>query len=77
MTPTSPALPATEPQRRPRGRRIIPLALLVLAFLDLRTDLQLLADHVTLTAVAEAIRNHPLAVMVLLITPSLWRRYRG
>jgi hypothetical protein len=53
------------------------VALLVLALLDLRTDLHLLADHFTLTAVAEAIRNHPLAVMVLLLTPSLWRRYRG
>jgi hypothetical protein len=77
MTPTSTGLPATEPLRRPRSRRIIPVALLVLALLDLRTDLQLLADHFTLTTVAEAIRNHPLAVMVLLITPSLWRRYRG
>jgi hypothetical protein len=77
MTPTIPALPATEPLRRPRRRLIIPVALLVLALLDLRTDLHLLADHFTLTAVAEAIRNHPLAVMVLLLTPSLWRRYRG
>ena len=77
MTPTSPGLPSTEPLRRPRSRRIIPLVLLVLSLLDLRTDLQLLADHFTLTAVAEAIRNHPLAMMVLLITPSLWRRYGG
>ena len=47
------------------------------AFLDLRVDLQLLSDHFTLTALAEAIRHHPLAVVVLLFAPSLWRRYRG
>jgi hypothetical protein len=77
MTPSATGLTASEPLRRPRSRRIIPLAMLVLALLDLRVDLQLLADHFTLTALAEAIRNHPLAVLVVLLTPSLWRRYRG
>jgi hypothetical protein len=55
----------------------MPLILLLLALLDLRVDFQLLADHFTFTTLAEAIRTHPLAVAVLMFTPSLWRRYRS
>jgi hypothetical protein len=77
MIPTSVGLPSTDPLPRRRGGRIVPLLLCLLAFLDLRVDLQLLSDHFTLTALAEAIRHHPLAVVVLLFAPSLWRRYRG
>jgi hypothetical protein len=35
-----------------------------------------LFDHLTLTSLIEAVRTHLLAVMVLLFTPSLLRRYR-
>ena len=45
--------------------------LLILAIYDLRIELQLLADHFTLTALNAAISNHPLAVVVLLIIPLL------
>ena len=65
------------PRRRRGGWPLIPLVLLVLALLDLRVELLLLADHLTLTSLAEAIRSHLLAVAVLLFTPSLWRRYRA
>ena len=61
------------------GRRrfpLVPLLLALLALLDLRVELQLLFDHVTLTSFSEAVRSHLLAVMVLLFTPSLFRRYR-
>jgi hypothetical protein len=71
MTTAAPPRP-----QRQRGFPLMPLILLVLAVLDLRIDLQLLADHFTFTALAEALRNHPLAVAVLLFSPSLWRRYR-
>jgi hypothetical protein len=77
MIPTSTGLLSNDGLPRRRGRRIVPVALCLLAILDLRVDLQLLTDHFTLTALAEAIRNHLLAVFVLLATPSLWRRYRG
>ena len=63
--------------RRRAANPLIPLVLLLLALLDLRVDLRLLLDHFTLTSLAEAVRFHPLAVMVLLLTPSLWRRYGG
>ncbi len=62
----------------PNRRRtpFVPLLLALLALLDLRVELQLLFDHLTLTSLTEAVRSHLLAVMVLLLTPSLLRRYR-
>ena len=54
----------------------MPLLLALLALFDLREELRLLADHLTLTAVLALVREHPLAVLVLLLLPSLWRRYR-
>jgi hypothetical protein len=54
----------------------VPLLLGLLALLDLRQELLLLADHITLTALMNALRSHPLAIAVLLLLPSLWRRYR-
>ena len=62
----------------PSRRRtpLVPLLLALLALLDLRVELQLLFDHLTLTSLIEAVRTHLLAVMVLLFTPSLLRRYR-
>ena len=61
---------------RRRGFPLVPLLLALLALLDLRVELQLLFDHLTLTSLTEAVRNHLLAVMVLIFTPSLMRRYR-
>jgi hypothetical protein len=58
------------------GRPLVPLLLGLLALLDLRQELQLLADHITLTALMNTLRSHPLAIAVLLLLPSLWRRYR-
>lgn len=55
---------------------LVPLLLGLLALLDLRTELRLLSDHLTLTAVLFMLRAHPLAVAVLALLPSLWRRYR-
>ncbi|MCX5967836.1 MAG: hypothetical protein NTV57_09395 [Cyanobacteria bacterium] len=62
----------------PQGQRswsLLPPLLLLLALGDLRIDLQLLLDHFTVTTLVTAIRSHPLAVVVLLAQPSLWRRY--
>jgi hypothetical protein len=58
------------------ARPLVPLLLGLLALLDLRQELLLLADHITLTALMNALRSHPLAIAVLLLLPSLWRRYR-
>jgi hypothetical protein len=55
----------------------LPFLLAVLALWDLRDDLLLLLDRPTLTAVFYLLRSHPLAVLVLLSQPSLWRRYRS
>ena len=56
--------------------RGLPLLLIVLALVDLRTELLLLLDHFTFTSLFYGIRHHALAVVVLLASPSLWRRYR-
>jgi len=55
----------------------LPLLLAVLALWDLRDDLLLLLDRPTFTAGFYLLRSHPLAVLVLLLQPSLWRRYRS
>ena len=58
-----------------RSQRWIPLLLLLLALSDLRTELRLLADQVTLTTLVFAVRHHFLAVVVLVLQPSLWSHY--
>ena len=63
------------PQQR-RSAQWFPLLLIALAIGDLRTELILLADHFTLTGLSYAIRDHQLAIIVLLSSISLWRRYR-
>lgn len=70
MTP--PGSGGTSP-RRP-SLPVVPLLLAALALLDLRVELQLLADHFTLSALWFAILGHPLAVAVLLLLPGLGRR---
>lgn len=55
---------------------LVPALLLILALADLRVELQLLLDRFTVTALVNALVSHPLAVLVLLLQPSLWRRYR-
>lgn len=54
----------------------MPVLLGLLALLDLRVELQLLADHFTFSSLAAAIRNHLLATAVLLLLPSLLHKYR-
>ena len=62
--------------RRSLRGSIVPILLALLALLDLRVELQLLADHFTLSSLAAAVRNHLLATAVLLLLPSLLRHYR-
>lgn len=57
-----------------RRRPLIPLLLVALAFWDLRLELRLLSDHFTWASFGAAVGQHPLAVAVLLLAPSLWRR---
>lgn len=72
----SPSSSASAPEALRSSRfHLLPPLLLLLALLDLRTELLLLADHFTLTSLLTAITSHPLAVVVLLAQPSLWRRY--
>ena len=52
----------------------VALLLAALALYDLRVDLQLLWEHFTWTALLAGFTAHPLAVAVLLLTPSMMRR---
>ncbi len=65
-----------QPVRPTLARWGVPLLLALLALLDLRVELRLLLDHLTLTALLNAIAAHPLAVAVLVLTPELLRRQR-
>ena len=60
--------------RRPLQLPLVPILLVLLALLDLRAELQLLADHFTWTSLSRIPLHHPLAVAVLLLTPALLRR---
>ena len=68
-------MPERAATARVRSQRWIPLLLLLLALSDLRTELRLLADQLTLTALIFAVRHHFLAVVVLMLQPSLWSHY--
>jgi len=74
--PLDPPNSAPGDQRPRGGSPLVPLLLLLLALFDLRIELQLLIDHLTFTTLMMAIRSHLLAVVVLLLQPSLWRHYR-
>ena len=68
-------VPSADPIVRRRARPLVPLVLLLLALFDLRVEFLLLADGFTLTTLIAAIRNHWLAIAVLVFQPSLWRQY--
>ena len=63
--------------RKPWQIPTLPVILAVLALIDLRVELRLLFDHVTITSVLAALWGHPLAVAVLATQPSLWRHYQS
>ncbi len=58
------------------GVPLVPLVLLLLALLDLETEIRLLIDHFTVTTLFTAIQTHLLPTTTLLLLPSLWRRYQ-
>ena len=62
--------------RRPLQLPLVPVLLALLALLDLRAELQLLADHFTVASLVEIPRHHPLAIAVLLFTPWMIQRTR-
>ncbi len=54
----------------------IPLLLLILSLVDLKSEFRLLLDHFTFTTLLVAIQSHLLAVTVLALMPSIWRMYQ-
>ena len=65
----------SEGRRRAVKARWFPILLILLALSDLRTEVLLLSDQFTITGLGYAIRHHQLAVLVLLGSGSLWRRF--
>ena len=65
----------SERRRRAVTARWFPILLILLAIGDLRTEILLLSDQFTMTGLGYAIWHHQLAVLVLLGSGSLWRRF--
>ena len=68
-------MPDPLPGPSQHGERWFPLLLLLLALYDLRVELLLLRDHITLTGLSYAVRHHLLAIVIIVAMPSLLRRY--
>lgn len=68
--------PAAPSMKRRSSLPLVPLLLGLLALLELRVELQLLAERFTFSALWFALSGHPLAVAVLAFTPWMLRRYR-
>ena len=65
----------SERRRRAVPARWFPILMILLAIGHLRTEVLLLSDQFTITGLGYAIRHHQLAVLVLLGSGSLWRRF--
>ncbi len=60
----------------PNKRKLyIPILLVILAILDLRSELLILLDHLTIISIVYAVKHHLLAVSIILFSPSLFRVY--
>ena len=55
----------------------LPIILICLSIYDLRIDLSLLFDFFTWTTVLYTIKEHPLAITVLLIVPNLFNSLKN
>ena len=55
---------------------LVPVVLVLLALLELRSEFLLLSDHFTLAAVIAAVRRHQLPIGVLVLAPELFHRFR-
>ena len=54
-------------------KKSIPIGLFLFALIDLRTEIRILFDHFTLTSLAYSIKHHPLAILVIICTPLLFK----
>ena len=61
--------------RRKSIKSFIPIILVLLAFLDIRTELLIILDHLTVTSLIYTVKYHLLAITVLLVSPSLFQAY--
>ncbi len=57
------------------SRLYIPTILLLLSLLDLRTEIKILLDHLTLTSLIYTVKHHILAVSIIISSPSLFKVY--
>ncbi len=53
----------------------IPIILVFLSILDLKTELTILFDHLTITSLIYTIKHHLLAITVIILSPSLFKAY--
>mgnify|MGYP001444004500 CR=1 FL=1 len=55
--------------------KLVPIILLLLAVFDLRIEIRLLIDHLTFTSILYSIKEHTLAIAILVFSPSLFKVY--
>ncbi len=55
--------------------KLVPIILLLLAVFDIRNEIRLLIDHLTFTSILYCIREHSLAIAILVFSPSLFKVY--
>tara|TARA_Y100001968_G_C19442824_1_gene763533 strand:+ start:3955 stop:4161 length:207 start_codon:yes stop_codon:yes gene_type:complete len=54
---------------------IIPLLLIILSLLELRNEIKLLLDHFTFISLIFAIKENPLPIIILLLSPQMIKKY--
>ena len=54
-------------------KKSIAICLFLFALIDLRTEIRILLDHFTFTSLAYSVKHHPLAILVLICTPLLFK----
>ncbi len=51
--------------------KLLPLLMILIAVWDLRTEIQIIFEHFTFTALIFCINHHPFSVLVLMASPSI------
>ena len=60
-----------------KSQKFIPFILLIIAVHDLRGEIRILLDHVTITSIIYSVKSHPLSFLIIMLFPSLCKAYKA